>query len=176
MKHIIISFVLASVFCLSACSDDDVPGSEYNGLYEMTLHQTKSDCSADTWTDQEITAPYFRLEAQSLLGVPVIGWSDCTAPDPATCEDSIGLATSFALKDGVWQQHMTVSSFSNGECNLSYRHAILEDTPTGIRWEGVTKTGSITVADENACEPELAEQREDELECQSMSYYEADKL
>lgn len=176
MKYVTFSLFLISALFMSACSDDDQPGTEYNGLYELTVHQTKSDCSAPTWTEETITEPYFRLEAQSFFGAAILGWSDCPTADVESCEGSISMTSSFVLKDGVWQQYMTTSSYYNGNCDLSYRSAILEETETGISWEAVTKSGTLTVAEEDDCEPELAEQRESELDCQAMSYWEADQL
>ena len=169
--------LLALTLPIVACGDDGGgSGGEYDGLYELTVHQTKDDCSADTWADEVISEPYFYLEAQTMFSMDVIAWMDCTGTTIDTCSDSPDLSKSFARKDGLWQQHMTVSSYAGGECFLNYRRAVLEKTDTGISWEGITKSGTVTVANEDECEPELAEQREDELECSSMSYFEAERL
>jgi len=48
--------LLALTFPIVVCGDDDGgSGGEYDGLYELTVHQTKDDCSADTWADENIT-------------------------------------------------------------------------------------------------------------------------
>jgi len=175
MKRLMAASMLAS-FLLVACDDSGSSGSRYDGVYELTVHQSKSNCEADTWTDEEITDPYFRLDAQSFFGEDIIAWSDCTGPNLGTCEDSMSFTESFVWKDGVWQQHMTMSYFSQGECTLSYRSAVLEETETGIQWEAVVKAGKVAVPTEDDCEPELAEEREDELTCESIDFYQAVRL
>ncbi|MGM0597028.1 MAG: hypothetical protein ACQES9_08325 [Myxococcota bacterium] len=174
MKFLQIIMVAAVV--LSACDDDSKPGSKYNGLYELVVFQSKLDCESSEWTDLEISEPYFYLEAQSFLGYDIIAWMDCSDADESSCEDSVNLTDSFVKKDGVWQQYMTSSSYSAGNCYLSYTRAVLEFTETGISWESVSKSGTTTVDNEDECEPELAEEIEDELECDEIEYYEADRL
>ncbi|MDA3863005.1 MAG: hypothetical protein PF689_03970 [Deltaproteobacteria bacterium] len=172
----LLQIIMATAIVLSGCDDDSKPGSEFNGLYELVVYQSKSDCESSEWTDLEITEPYFYLEAQNFLGYNIIAWMDCSDADESSCEDSVSLTDSFAKKDGVWQQYMTSSSYSEGNCYLSYTRAVLETTETGISWESVSKSGMTTVDNEDDCEPELAEEIEDELECEEIEYFEADSI
>ncbi|MBU1534828.1 hypothetical protein KKF84_05880 [Myxococcota bacterium] len=167
---IILAFLLGSV----GCDDDSPAGSEYNGTYELISHQESATCETPEWTDVEITDPYFRLHAESFFGTPIIAWNECTGNTDDTCDDSIDLMSTFTRIDGQWVQYMATSSF-NGEsiCLVTLRRGILEETDTGVIWNVTTKTGTLTVETEEECDPDLAQSREDELECSDLERYEA---
>ena len=179
MRVTLIVLVLFSATLFFACDDDGPAGAEYNGLYQTTLSQERTSCSElDPWTPLDIMEPYFRLEAQSFFGTPIIGWIACTGPTVDTCEnDTIDLMNTFTKKDGVWQQYMTTSSSGGGTtCFLTYRQGIPALTETGLtitvtRWEG-----EITLEAGEECDTDLVDKYFDELECAQMEYLEATRL
>ena len=56
MKKLTVLWILVS-FLMIACDDGGTSGSKYDGVYELTVHQSKTNCEADTWTDGEIHDP-----------------------------------------------------------------------------------------------------------------------
>jgi len=160
---------------LTACNGDGsrAGAGTYDGTYMVTSH-SRNDTSCDAPLDPVVDGyEYFQLEQTTLFGQPMLAWHDC---DSATsCESDISLTGSFVTIDGEWRMR---SSYSSGgtDCLVGLNDGTIENTADGIRIEIRRYSGSFTVATEDDCQPELAEERMDELTCESLEVVEATSI
>ncbi len=170
-------FILIAMFFVSCSDDSGSDGSEYNGFYQMTSSQEKVACQGD-WVNKELEFEYVRFKAGSFFGISVIGWTGCLEPTDASCDADDNFLSSgmFIKKDGVWQDYMTYSSYYDSTCNVGKETGYLDKENDIIFWDMINKKGEFTVANQDDCEPELADERENELTCESMEKYSAQKI
>lgn len=158
----------------TGCNGDGSSGSSgYEGTYMITAH-TENDAGCESPGPPVVDGPtYFRLEQEMFFGQPILGWHDCPTPD--TCEDSLSLTGSFVTIDGQWRMR---SSFSSGgtECYAGMTDGTIESADGGIHIEIRRYSGMFTVATEDDCQPELAEENMDMLTCDELEIIDATRL
>ncbi len=178
MKIFPIISILFPILLLTACDDDPRSGSEYNGFYQVTVYQERASCGdGEAWLDTDPVEPYFKLEAQSFFGTPIIGWISCDGSTADTCDDdTIDLMNTFSRKDGVWQQYMTTSSGSGGTCWLTWRQGLPALTETGLTITVTHREAEITLEAGEECDTELVDKYWNQMDCVGMSRLEATRL
>lgn len=117
------------------------------------------------------------MRQENLMGTSLLGWYDCENESPESCEDSMSLFETFVKHGGEWRLAMYASTMSGPDtCKLWGTDAVLEGTETGIKWVQVSINGEVEVASEEECDSDLAEERTDDLTCESMEQFEAERL
>ncbi|MBN2725662.1 MAG: hypothetical protein JXR95_16475 [Deltaproteobacteria bacterium] len=175
MKKLIIVFLLVSGSFSIGC-DDGEPGDGYNGLYHITLNQSRDQCGEGEWFDITPDYDYFFLEAANLFGTPIIGWSECTDDSKDTCDDYMNLELSFVKEDGVWMQQTMWSSQDINGCRLMIKEGLLANTDDGISISTTTIEGIVTLEEGDDCHYELIDKYFDQMSCTEELYLEAEKL
>lgn len=170
-------FILIAVFFVSWSNDSGSDGSEYNGFYEITSFQEKVACEGD-WVNKESEYQYVRLKSGSFFGVSIINWVACPEPTDASCDadDNYLPASLYTKKDGKWVDDGMFWASTSGEfCNLGTQVGILSKTEDLVFLTTTVKEKQVTV-DDTECTYELAEEKANELICESMEKYSAQKI
>jgi len=89
----------------------------------------------------------------------------------------MSLFETFIKHGGEWRLTTYANIMSGpGLCKIWGTDAVLEGTEAGIKWVVVSSAGEVEVANEKECDPDLAEERTDDMTCESLEQFEAERL
>lgn len=166
-------FLLLTPLLFSAACQDSDSETPYVGTYEVRSHtENRTGCGSEGDPVQGATA-FFSFEDENFFGTTVLSWFSCDSAE--SCSDVGELDRSFIKEGGEWTSQV---SYSGGgvDCGVGLTEGTIEETDSGVRIEFRSYEGSFTLANEDECEPELAEDRRDELECTGLEVIEATLL
>ena len=172
-REVSLSVLLLTPLLVPAGCSEDESETPYVGTYEIASH-TENAAGCDGEGDAvEGETPFFSLEDESFFGVSVLTWYDCDSPD--SCSETGFLNRSFTKEGGDWTSQV-ISSSGGIDCSLAITEGTISETDSGIRLEFRSYSGVLTVASDEACETDVAEERRDELECTGIEVLEATLL
>lgn len=174
LASVLCSLVVLPVMAVAACVEEPPPDEEpepnpLQGFYAVTLHTTASPCDAAP-VDAVDDVTHFKLEETTFFLVKVLGFFACDAA--GVCDESTDLNRS-----GIGKDNRVESSFSSGDevtCSVGSTIGNWTATATGVRLETTDRRGTLEAVE--ACEPELAVDRADELACDTVTVIEGDSV
>jgi hypothetical protein len=170
MKRSSLTILAIASLAASGCSDD----VDLSGTYAVNLHRVDdSGCSAGTVVAD--SPPYIRFTQEEFFGQEYYEWNWCTDSSDASCLDASGYSLYGEPISGGWKSELTFSSWFGTDCSVgsSTSTAVLEQEV--LRIETRHRQGMFQI-EEGDCEPELAEERADEMTCVQLETIDAAPL
>ncbi|MGH1340145.1 MAG: hypothetical protein ACRBN8_01240 [Nannocystales bacterium] len=166
------SVVLIPLLLAAGCSEGDAE-TPYVGTYEVRSHTENVMGCEGAGEAVEGDVLFFSLEDESFFGVSLLTWHDCESA--SSCNEEGALDRSFTKEGSEWTSKVIFAS-GDVDCSLGLTEGTITETDAGIRLEFRSYEGVLTVASEEACETDVAEQRRDELDCTGIEVLEATLL
>lgn len=151
-------------------------GPDISGIYQTTRHEEAPGCT----TFAPVADPtHFRLAKEDFGSISYYGVGYCDSPDPTSCADGGFFGGLFLSRSDGWYTEAYVSSGGTTSCSLSYSYVAatyVDGTADRLRVERRLYTDEIEGLTGEDCDPDAAQDRQDDLPCETQEVLEGTRV